>query len=453
MFCRTFRKRKAGAAALLLVLLATFAVPTAAHDIPPNVNVIAYVKPEGQSLQVMLRVPLAAMRDMTLPQTGPGYVIISQADEEIREAANLWLAGYLAIFEDGEPLGNPVVSAARIEIPGNRSFATYEGALANTLSPPLSDNLSLMWNQALLDVILTYPIRSETSHFSIDPGLEHLGLTTNTTLHFLPPNGSERIYQYVGYPGLVQLDPRWHQAALSFVKLGFEHILDGIDHLLFVFCLVIPFRRLRPLVAVITSFTVAHSITLIASAFGLAPRALWFPPLIETLIALSIVYMALENIAGPKLQRRWVVAFGFGLVHGFGFSFVLSESLQFAGSHLLLSLLSFNVGVEIGQVFVLLLMVPLLELLFRRFVAERVGTIILSALVAHTAWHWMLDRGTTLRAYDFIWPSLNAAFMITAMRWSMLLLIIVGVGWILSELSNRLVRSPRTSGPGIENTS
>ena len=87
-----------------------------------------------------------------------------------------------------------------------------------------------------------------------------------------------------------------------------------------------------------------------------------------------------------------MIAFGFGLVHGFGFSFALRETLQFAGSHLLTSLLSFNVGVELGQLLVLVLLVPALDLLFRYVVAERMGTIILSALVAHTAWHWMIER-------------------------------------------------------------
>ncbi len=127
------------------------------------------------------------------------------------------------------------------------------------------------------------------------------------------------------------------------------------------FCLVIPFRRIRPLVAIVTAFTVAHSITLIASAAGFAPDALWFPPLIEVLIALSIVYMALENIVGAKLERRWMIAFGFGLVHGFGFSFALRESLQFAGAHLATSLVSFNVGVELGQLRVLAVAVPALN--------------------------------------------------------------------------------------------
>src|SRR5262249_11702152 len=156
------------------------------------------------------------------------------------------------------------------------------------------------------------------------------------------------------------------QAAWRFVRLGFAHILDGTDHLLFLFCLVIPFRRFRPLVVVVTAFTAAHSMTLIASASGLVPDAPLFAPPLQTVIRASILYMALENIAGlQSIQRRWMMAFGFGLVHGFGFSFALRETLQFAGSHLLTSLLAFNVGVEIGQLFVLALLVPALALLFR----------------------------------------------------------------------------------------
>src|SRR5205807_9349302 len=149
--------------------------------------------------------------------------------------------------------------------------------------------------------------------------------------------------------------------------------------------------------------------TLVSSAYELVPDARWFPPLIETLIAASIVYTALENIVSVRLRRRWAIAFGFGLVHGFGFSFALRESLQFAGSHLVTSLLAFNVGVEIGQIFVLLLAIPALMLLFRYVVAERMGTIILSALVAHTAWHWMTDRAGVLRQYHFSWPAFDAA--------------------------------------------
>src|SRR5262249_4751996 len=152
---------------------------------------------------------------------------------------------------------------------------------------------------------------------------------------------------------------------------------------------------------IVTSFTVAHSITLIASAMNLAPGALWFPPLIETLIAASIVYMALANIFGvASVQRRWMITFGFGLVHGFGFSFALRETLQFAGSHLLTSLLAFNLGVELGQLLVLAILLPALALFYRSGVNERTATIVLSAIVAHTAWHWMIDRWDRLRQFQ-----------------------------------------------------
>jgi hypothetical protein len=191
---------------------------------------------------------------------------------------------------------------------------------------------------------------------------------------------------------------------------------------------VIPLRRLWPLVVVATSFTIAHSITLIAASFGYVPAGLWFPPLIETLIAISILYMAVENVVSGAVRRRWMLAFGFGLIHGFGFSFALRESLQFAGSHLLTSLLSFNVGVELGQIFVLVLLAPALAALFRFVVPERLGTIILSLLVGHTAWHWMLERGALLQKFPL--PALDAALLASAMRWLMLILVLGGLAWL-----------------------
>jgi len=287
-------------------------------------------------------------------------------------------------------------------------------------------------------VLLTYPRASAADDFAIDPSFARLGLRTTTVLNFLPSEGVRRVFEFSGNPGLVPLDPRWHQAFFRFVRLGIDHILLGIDHVLFVLCLIVPFRRIRPLIAIITSFTVAHSITLIASAFGLAPAVPWFPPLIETLIALSIVYMAVENIVGTQWSRRWVIAFAFGLVHGFGFSFALGETLQFAGSHLLTSLLAFNIGVEIGQLLIILVAVPLLTILFRRPSIEKSGTVVLSALLAHSGWHWLEDRASQLTLYSYSLPELNAAFLASLMRWSMLALIIGLAVWLLYTLAGKL---------------
>ncbi len=341
----------------------------------------------------------------------------------------LWIGNELELYEGDSRLTDIQLIAVRASIPSDRSFGSFEDALAHVTGPPLQNNTQLYWEQAMLDVLFEYPIESDRSEFSIDLGVERLALRVVTVLRFAPPGGTLRTFEYAGNPGLVRLDPRWHQAALRFVALGFWHILDGIDHLLFLLCLVIPFRRFRGLVLIVTAFTVGHSLTLIASAFGLAPNALWFPPLVEMLIAVSIVYMALENILGAKLHHRWMIAFGFGLVHGFGFSFALRDTLQFAGSHLVTSLLSFNVGVEIGQLMVLLLMVPALVVLFRFAVKERIGTIILSALVAHTGWHWMTDRWGVLRQYEIL-PAFNLALLVSAIVWLVLIVLFAGLGWL-----------------------
>ncbi len=418
---------------------------------PANVAVQIYVHPDGSTLRILIRAPLAAMRDLNLPLRGPGYLDFAQLTNQANDAARLWIANYIRLFEEGRELPEETVVATRVSLPSDRSFISYDSALASVRSPKLPEDTEVMWNQLRLDALLEVPITNPRARFSIDPQLAHLGVNTVSVLHFVTADGTERVFQYDSNPGLVRLDPRWYQAAARFVALGFKHIMGGFDHLLFVLCLVVPIRRVRPLVAVITSFTVAHSITLIASALGFAPSALWFPPLIETLIAVSIVYMALENIIGPKLERRWLIAFGFGLVHGFGFSFALRESLQFAGSHLLSSLLAFNVGVELGQLLVIGIAIPILAALFQWVVAERVGVIVISAILAHSAWHWMTSRFATLREYRFVMPALDATFLAGLLRAAMLLLIVVGAMWALSGLLSRLARPSRigTREPGM----
>jgi hypothetical protein len=161
--------------------------------------------------------------------------------------------------------------------------------------------------------------------------------------------------------------------------------------------------------------------------------------------------MALENIVGARLERRWMIAFAFGLVHGFGFAFALRESLQFAASHLLTSLLAFNVGVELGQLLVIGIAIPVLAGLFRWVVAERIGVITISAILAHSAWHWMTARFAVLREYRLTRPAMDAVLLAGLLRWLMLLLIVLGVAWALSGALSRLAR-PAKRRPGPSGT-
>ena len=139
--------------------------------------------------------------------------------------------------------------------------------------------------------------------------------------------------------------PPWHVRLFRLIDLGVEHILLGIDHILFVLLLVVAVPRLWPVVRIVTAFTISHSITLGLAWYGVIDLP---GRLVETAIALSIAYVAVENILGRGVRWRWMVAGFFGLVHGLGFYGVLS-ALDLAGSSAALTLAGFNIGVEIGQ--------------------------------------------------------------------------------------------------------
>jgi hypothetical protein len=179
----------------------------------------------------------------------------------------------------------------------------------------------------------------------------------------------------------------WIERASRFVVLGIEHILSGIDHILFVLALLLVASRFLNLVKVVTAFTIAHSITLALAWHGLVDLP---SRLLESAIALSIVYVAFDNLYGNLHAHRWIVAFVFELVHGLGFYAVLSE-LALASEDALTTLFAFNLGVEMGQLAILSVVFPLLLVSFRRNWYGRAmkGA---SAAIAMIASFWFIQR-------------------------------------------------------------
>lgn len=167
------------------------------------------------------------------------------------------------------------------------------------------------------------------------------------------------------------------KGAGSFFLLGIEHILTGYDHLLFLLVLILAGGNLLQLLKIVTAFTLAHTVTLGLAAYDVVTLPGAF---VEAVIALSIAYVAAENLF-PRyaISRRWTISFAFGLVHGFGFSSVLKE-IGLPKENLLLSLLNFNLGVEAGQAAMVLLALPLLVYIRRR-PWERHFTLAVSAAV------------------------------------------------------------------------
>ena len=173
----------------------------------------------------------------------------------------------------------------------------------------------------------------------------------------------------------------------SFVRLGIEHIFTGYDHLAFLVALLIVTTTLGSMIKVITSFTVAHSLTLALATFNLVNIPVRWT---ESLIALSIGYVAVENLLGVSTTNRYRITFLFGLIHGFGFSNVLRE-MQLSRSHLALSLFSFNTGVEIGQVVFVLVAFPLIVYLARSRWRRQITSTVSVAILCLAA-YWFVRR-------------------------------------------------------------
>jgi hypothetical protein len=407
---------------LLLALALAPATPARAHEFALESVMTGFVKIEPHAAHLVLRLPLHVAASVKLPLNGR-EIDLARADLAVQEALAA-LARDVTLWEGDRPLV-PATSIGRLALPSDRSFDRYEDAVA-AIARPLPPGTTIYAGQGYLDAHVTYPIASPASRFSIRTAIapelkEYLKLA----LRYLPLDEPGRPMLVTSRSGRVSLNPAWHQAATGFAVLGFEHILGGFDHLLFLLCLVVPLAGLRRVLVVVSAFTVAHSATLVAAAYGGAPGGAWFPPFVETAIAASIVYTALENVAGVDLRRRWVVTALFGLVHGFGFSYGLKENLQFAGPHLLVSLLSFNVGIEAGQLAVLGVVLPALALLRRGLLAGRAGIVVVSGVLAHTGWHWMLDRGEVL--WKTPWPRPDAAGLAALARWSAAALLAWGV--------------------------
>jgi hydrogenase/urease accessory protein HupE len=201
-------------------------------------------------------------------------------------------------------------------------------------------------------------------------------------------------------------------AVVTFIEEGVKHILEGLDHVLFVICLVLGAMHLKPLLWRVTGFTIGHSITLSIGFFGFVPTAAWFVPAVETGIALSIIYVAVVAIlpdlrpgsisAWQQNKNEWTVVAVTGLIgllHGLGFSFVLQNILQVTSPNIWQSLLAFNLGVEIGQVLIVMVAWTVFYLIGHLGArATKINRYIVAGVCAATALYWVVERGNNMLA-------------------------------------------------------
>lgn len=242
----------------------------------------------------------------------------------------------------------------------------------------------------VLDAEIVYEFPQEVTQLRVTstldqitrPGHQHLtSANLNGTVHEAVLNAANTTAVFSSD------DASTFKTFWSFFRLGIMHIFTGYDHLAFLVSLLIVTTSLGSLVKIITSFTVAHSITLALATFNIVVLP---SRLTESVIALSIVYVALENLLGVRAIERYRITFLFGLAHGFGFSNVLRE-MDLSRLHLGLSLFSFNLGVEIGQLAFVLALFPLIlyvaTVSWRRQFQKAVSLVVMCL-----AMYWFIQR-------------------------------------------------------------
>lgn len=327
-------------ALIALSILLGFAAPAAAHQTAQS-HTIIHVKAEERQVDFLLSL---ASRDV---------------------------AHYLELIEEGDTPTQALMEAsipAIVSLLDGQLIARNDGELCATTEArivrtgPLTERINFL-KAALCESPLGEVVVENRAMFDAVGGYRHFGRI----------QVGEEIYatvfdqQFPDYmlhfetdeAGEIQVQVNLWSTVLTYLWQGILHIVLGLDHVLFVLCLLLAARRFRQLLLIITAFTVGHSVTLVLSALDIFTLP---DTLVEPIIAISIAYVAAENLLRKgEVPYLYATALVFGLVHGFGFSYVLRDELGLPTQALVPALLSFNVGVELGQIAIVALAYPLIK--------------------------------------------------------------------------------------------
>jgi len=324
----------------------------------------------------------------------------------------LMLAGLVLLVSSTVLAHDPGLSAAEVRILPDRIVAEVSFAPVDLERLPhaeVAEHLLVIKSDQEVLKLRNFSVQStdaKSIHFILEfpnsPGTElhlsaialnHLPRGHKQFLSVLDANGkplTERMLSSESKDVTIPLQTNSASTSRSFLVLGIEHIFTGYDHLAFLLAVLLTGGSLRTNARIITSFTIAHSLTLALATFGVVTLP---PALVEPLIAGSIVFVGIENLVRRQLARRWLVTFGFGLIHGLGFASIVRElGIGKMGMQGAIPLLSFNLGVELAQISIAALILPLVWKLQQRpsFMLKQVPA--LSLLITLAGLYWLLTR-------------------------------------------------------------
>lgn len=352
------RLRVLFAACLALGLLSGIATTVKAH---PLNNGYSQVTIENKAIQYELTLPEASLLAF---DTDHNNELSSAELESQRSAIQTYLQRHLQLELPSGQLDFTLVSMDKNEKTGISAVSFQLQSMTKSRADSLTIHYSLLFDD-------------------VDPAhINFLVIANGNDVDQAVFDASNRMYHYQSLVKTSMLSSAW-----DYFLLGIEHILTGYDHLLFLLSLLIIATSLKDIVKIVTAFTVAHSTTLFLAATGyLHVNSRW----IESGIALTIAYVAIENIFTRSVRMRWAVTFGFGLIHGMGFAGAISET-GLPEQYLISSLLSFNLGVETGQLAIVMIVLPFLLSLQKKS-RYRTAVIAVSALIALFAAYLFFQR-------------------------------------------------------------
>ncbi len=366
--------------------VAFFGIPSRANAHAIGLSTGDYAA-SGDSLAVKIafaRSELAILLP-SLDDDGDGHVTAREVESARKELGSKVLSR-VVVTSNGGPCAASLLGAALTDADGLVLEARFD-------CPPVAGRREApLERQIDVDVALLSDLPTGHRHVA-----RVVGPTTRDEVLF---RGSSS-FAVISPPALValvaesppsneqQVPPVSHlKSAWGFFKMGIEHILTGYDHLVFLFGLVLLRARLRELLAVVSAFTLAHSMTLALAVLGLFSPS---PKFVEPAIALSIAYVGIENFFVKDASKRWRITFPFGLIHGFGFAGALQEA-HLPRALIPTALVAFNLGVESGQLFALAIVLPAIRLLRTHKGFEPQGVRVLSAIVALAGGTWFVLR-------------------------------------------------------------
>ena len=420
---RLFTRASAACLVALVVCIAMSKAAEAHAMAGFNLRVVRVV-PTSSGFEVYYRVNLALVLGAKLgPQRADGtyepapftwneamgelvvhHVDTQSISRDPEAFARLILDGH-TLRADGRVL-QPRFQALRIQPRGRvPPFDSSDQARVATTGPVYpEDGPSIDVMSAVADVAAFYPSAGPVGRLSLESTLHPGRMGGHEVVNLLayddPSVGAGGAGRQIS--GLLA-DPvpvfeSWWWTMGDTIALGFRHILEGLDHVFFVLCLTIGASTLTQLATRVTAFTLGHSVTLALGALGLTPSAPWFVPAVELAIAASILY---AGLTARQSERSGVVMIvlvvGIGLLHGFGFSFVLRDLVGDGGDHLIVRLAAFNIGVEFGQLLIVGLTWMTLKMIQARS-QERHRQAIASVAngAAWVAIVWMIERTPVL---------------------------------------------------------